>query len=378
MKKTSTLRIFIHVFLQSVFIIAIFLGVGTLSYKITTYYYKVTEDKKEDVSDEVIREIVDDVQIDRVSKNLIYHYNNDNQEMEHVILEIFNMDNSNLDYITIPVDTQLSLSNELYQRIYEHYPEVPQIIMISELGKYFTEKTKYAYGVLMLEDYLGIDISYYTILEDDNYNAVFQEEKEDIVENHIRRQVFSDSLNEKIVNMTRDDIESYIEQFYEWSTSNLSLKDKLWYADALLLVNKEYIRFRIVPGEQKGDHFVMTVEETKSLVAEIENSDKYTTAWEANQSINKASIGLQIRILNGSGITGLAASYKERLLQEGYTISGIANYVNSSQEVTRIIVREEGQGKDLLQFFKGASIEVGDISSTADIEIILGTADKIQ
>lgn len=378
MKKTSTLRIFIHVFLQSVFMIAVFLGVATISYKVTTYIYKVTDDKKGEVDDEAIQEIVDDVQIDRISKNIIYHYNSELQQIDHMILEIFNMDTSNLDYITIPTDAQLSLSNEVYQKICVNNLDIPQIITISELGKYFTEKTRYAYGVWMLEDYLGIDISYYTVLEDNNFYTVFQEEQGEQEEKDSKKLVFSDTLETKILEMNKDNIESYMEEFYTWSKSNLLLKDKLWYTDALTLVKRDYIRFRMIPGEQQGTHFAITADESESLIKEIEQSNQYATVWEEEETMSRASIGLQIRILNGSGITGLAAHYKEKLSQEGYTISGIANYVNSSQTVTRIIVKEDGQGRDLLLYFKGASIEVGDISSSADIEIILGTADQIQ
>ena len=84
------------------------------------------------------------------------------------------------------------------------------------------------------------------------------------------------------------------------------------------------------------------------------------------------SLGLDIEILNGAGITGLAARTSETLTEYGYTIVNIGDYPGQRQPATRILVQQEGRGRDLTGFFPDSIIEV-DRTINADIVIILGT-----
>lgn len=383
MKKKSVGQIFIRVFLQSFFIIVILIGVGVASYKLTTYYYKITEKEVSVADKDAVKDIVDDVKIDRVSKNLIYHVDSKTGEIKHLILEIFSMDTYNLDYITIPVNTEFAMSNELYQRIYANHSDVPQIVKISNMSEYFSKDTKYSYGALLIEDLLGVDISYYTILEDAIYNQIFTEDslsQADTEKEAEQKQIFTDDFYDQIENLTDEAlIIDYLESFYKKIESNLTIKNKLKYAASYVFVNKDYIHFYIIPGTAKESNFTVSIEEAKSLLQEIEKREAYTTSQEDDDLLSGTdSIGKNIRVLNGSGITGLAATYREMLQKAGYTVTGIANYSSSNETNTRILVKEEGDGKDLLKYFKNAVIEVEESLQTADIEIILGKEDGIE
>ena len=79
--------------------------------------------------------------------------------------------------------------------------------------------------------------------------------------------------------------------------------------------------------------------------------------------------------MNSTGINGLASSFQEKLVEQGMNVISIGNYSDSMLEQTKIIVKEEGIGEDLLQYFKDATIEVGELSNDVDIRIILGTSD---
>lgn len=383
MKKKSVGQIFIRVFLQSFFIMIILIGVGVASYKLTTYYYKITEKEVSAEDKDAVKDIVDDVKIDRVSKNLIYHVDSKTGEIKHLILEIFSMDTYNLDYITIPVNTEFAMSNELYQRIYANHSDVPQIVKISNMSEYFSKDTKYSYGALLIEDLLGVDISYYTILEDAIYNQIFTEDslsQADTEKEAEQKQIFTDDFYDQIENLTDEAlIIDYLESFYKKIESNLTIKNKLKYAASYVFVNKDYIHFYIIPGTAKESNFTVSIEEAKSLLQEIEKREAYTTSQEDDDLLSGTdSIGKNIRVLNGSGITGLAATYRDMLQEVGYTITGIANYSSSNETNTRILVKEEGDGKDLLKYFKNAVIEVEESLQTADIEIILGKEDGIE
>jgi hypothetical protein len=75
------------------------------------------------------------------------------------LLEVFNSNGRKLGYISIPLDTKLTMSETLYRKLVVIKPEIPQIIKLSSVTKYLEEKTVFEYGVLMMEDLLGTDIS---------------------------------------------------------------------------------------------------------------------------------------------------------------------------------------------------------------------------
>ncbi|MCL2398031.1 MAG: LCP family protein [Defluviitaleaceae bacterium] len=89
------------------------------------------------------------------------------------------------------------------------------------------------------------------------------------------------------------------------------------------------------------------------------------------------SFGLDIEILNGTDIEGLAARTRQMLTDEGYTVVGIGNYGGQREAHTRIMVRQAGTGQDLTSFFAGSRVVV-DETIGADILIILGTDYGIQ
>ena len=113
----------------------------------------------------------------------------------------------------------------------------------------------------------------------------------------------------------------------------------------------------------------------------VNNEVAHTTIQQQEQSFpgqeQMSSKGYNIRILNGSGITGLAAHYKDKLLEDGYTITNIGNYNDTLLTNTKIIVDTQGLGYDLAEYFKDAEVTVSDLEEGIDIQIILGKVDKI-
>lgn len=88
-----------------------------------------------------------------------------------------------------------------------------------------------------------------------------------------------------------------------------------------------------------------------------------------------SSVGHSIEVLNSTEVAGVAAGWRDKLTAAGFTVSQIGNYETEQLVTTKIIVSQEGMGQDLLSHFNGATIEVGTISSGAEIQIIIGTSD---
>lgn len=114
----------------------------------------------------------------------------------------------------------------------------------------------------------------------------------------------------------------------------------------------------------------------------------YNTATEAPEAEEPVQVATsydkKILVLNSTNITGLAGRWCERLNSYGYANTEASDYAED-QTTTKIIAVEEGVGQDLVQYFNGATYEVGVITSgtTAsldgvDIVIIIGYSDNDQ
>jgi len=137
----------------------------------------------------------------------------------------------------------------------------------------------------------------------------------------------------------------------------------------------DQVAFSVVSGESCDDVFVLSVEETNYLINKILENDSYTDKNQPAGEKAASSVGLVIEILNSTGINGLASSFQEKLVEQGMNVISIGNYSDSMLEHTKIIVKEEGYGEDLLPYFNDATIEVGELGNGIDIRIILGTND---
>lgn len=365
-KKKTPARIFLNNFLKSMLYIGILILVGFGSYKATMLYYTIDGPPDNKKTKELIKDIVSDAKVEPISKNLIFSQKDDTGGIEHIILEITNTYTNNTDYVTIPVDTECTLSNELYQRLIGINPDIPQIVQLSELSNYFEGDSTFEYGELILEDIYGIEISYYSLIESGYFNTIFEDRNGVFVYTELWKNRLRETASE-------EEWEELLKELYQNGRSNLSIRNKEKYIPTYLKINSDYIYFYGIQDD---------ITESTSMLEHIVNNEvAHTTIQQQEQSFpgqeQMSSKGYNIRILNGSGITGLAAHYKDKLLEDGYTITNIGNYNDTLLTNTKIIVDTQGLGYDLAEYFKDAEVTVSDLEEGIDIQIILGKVDKI-
>ena len=381
-KKKSVFSIFVRNFIRSIFWMAILVGFSGMSYKATMIYYDATGGPSDERVTSIIREYFgSDAKVEDISKNLILSQNEEGQ-IVHILLEIFNQHTKNLDYITIPIDTKFTISHELYQKLCSVGSEMPQIICLEDADNYFKEQTLYQYMVILIEDMLRMDVSYYTVISEEQFNWVFVESEMKVLEDTEDEEVqsykvykISESFFNETKNLTdSNSLKNFLKEESKEYQSNLSLRQKYEYVQAYLDIQEDYIYIHSVYGIQRESYFDIEVEKSHQLVKEIiENNITYMKRQEDRKQQEKsASIGYNIEILNGSGIDGLAAFYEKLFVENGYTVLNIGNYTLGSIIQTKIIVKEEGLGKDLLEFVGTANIEVGTLPERVDIQVLLG------
>ncbi|SFR65047.1 LytR C-terminal domain-containing protein [Anaeromicropila populeti] len=372
MKKTP-LKIFLRGFARTFIYISLFVALFSGSYMATKAYYNRTKDDLKNKSAADKQGILTEAQVDIVAHNLIFGVNNTTGAIKYMLLEIFHSDTYTLSYITIPVNSEITLSQDFYQKLYTVNPEIPQIIRLNEVHEYLDEDIRYDSVIQFLESALELDISYYTVMNTTDFKTLFKMKKG---ESYL---IFKDSFKEQIREWSSEqDIIQYIKEQYSNSFTNISLKNKLLYTPALYKTKMENVSFYQMPGNESGDSFSLDVEKCNTLLADIKNGTEEEKIREDIGDYDVTSEGLAIKILNGSNIAGLAAAYQEKLVADGYNVIGLGNYNSGILTNTIIYVRDSQYGKDLLAYFKDASIEVsGGLPENVEIEIVLGTMDQL-
>lgn len=363
MKKKSK-SIFLKGFLKSLLYIGAFVILFLVSYELTGLYLGREHTKSPDTN-KINMEL--EGSVDATAFNLIFSVNESSNELEHVVLEILNTKTDCLMYVTIPINAKFAMSTELYKEVFEKNADIPQILSFEAFRENVNASEYYDFGTKLLEDSLDVPISYYTIVPADIFDEIFTED-EDIL-------VLSQDMQAMLNGYTEQNIIDYLTDFYNSTNCNLSLNDRLTYTPALSKVSLENVIYTVLPGKADGS---TDMEKT----AELWNAMKEDYTIEAVQGLvgsgKQVSLEKNIRVLNGSGITGLASNVQAELVEAGYTVTGIANYTSSDVESTIIQVNEEGLGTDLVSYFHTADVEINeDMPYGVDIQIILGKSESM-
>lgn len=413
MKKNNVVKVFFISLLKSILFIIILLVTGFASYKIS---YTILSDNGGNIgtSKGDIADIIEDAQTDEVSRNLIYVCNDD--RITNLMLEICNTKTNNMDYITIPVRTEYTIPTTMYQKLCTVNQEIPQIIRIGRIKTYFANNDDaFGYGELIIEKMLGIKISYYTVLDQETYKSHYARKRVRVrfkpeegtvtatpapdgtvpevqyIRVPQRISVASSTyINQlKDINGDQEKIAEYIKEQYERVESNLTVYNKIGYIECYEKMNVDYFHYWGIPGTYNGKVFSVDTKAAKSFLNKLaDNTASYTepqwsssvSAVSKNKNKNKnsktkSSKGLNIIVLNGSRINGLASATQTKLNADGFSVNQIGDYTDETLTHTRIIVKEDGIGNDLAGYFTDPEIVTGDVQEGFDIEIILGTAD---
>ena len=362
--KTTFMRGFVKTFVYLLFYALLF----AVGYKGTALYLQHNHKTKETKNGAV--NITEEGKTPSVAFNLLFAIDEDAGCLKHMVLEVLNTNTDSLSYITIPLNSSITLSSDMYERAMNQNSEMPQIIRFSELGNFMEVGDFYEFSEAVLEDYLDVDISFFTVMQNDDFNLVFKRNKEE------NCYVFRDTLKAEIDEFTEEDIITYMKAFYKKTTCNIDLSKRLKYTPSLAGVNIDDVAFVSIPGEKLSGSYQINKNTTEKLFKKLKDGTTLAEIRAVVGSSDAVSLGKNVMILNGSGVNGLAAEYKKKLEDAGYTVTGIDNYDSSDVETTEIQVKEDGLGIDLEQYFKSAEIEqTEDLPENIDIQIILGASE---
>ncbi len=370
MQKKGMFQVFLRTFLKTLGIIVMFLAIGVASYFLTMLFYKTTERVERSTKYEHVIEVNPSSE----SSNLIYSVDPDTKEVKAVVLELFDKETGNMDYVTIPNKTQIALSSQDYEKYLEVSNLLPQIVTLKDINEYFSGDVAYEYGILFLQSELDVEIGYFTAMETTEFNKRF--EKKDNA--FVPRSEYLDTVAE---NKDERAMEDFIEKEWDVVISDITLSQKKQYAEGFLKVNRDYIYAHRAYAEEIKGKATLDAKQTTQMIKKIWESEPRTEAQTSVGGSGAAS-GLQkikgktIQITNGSRINGLAASYQATLTADGLNVIGVGDFGGEIQSETVIYAKKKSWAKCLKRYFKSPKIEQAPaLTNGADIEVVLGLED---
>ncbi len=226
--KKATRTLFI-----TIFWIGLFVGVGIGTYHLTLTYYKSTGQYASSTSDNantIVKATTDDVAV-----NAIFAVDGNDGKVKHLLLEIFHSKKGKFNFLTIPTDSQYNMSKELYASINKDNPNVPQIMTWEDLPQYFSQITTYQYASMILEESLGIHISFYTLMSETTFQDYFEEAQATSLDgfNDTRGFTLSEATRNRMKGLTTSlQMEKELAVYYTKIQSNLSLSRRNIYLSA--------------------------------------------------------------------------------------------------------------------------------------------------
>ncbi len=367
------LKIVLRTFLKTMGIILLLIAVGLGSYFLTMFYFKTTDREERSTK---YKHVID-ISVGSESSNLIYSVESDTKQVKAVVLELFDKETGNLDYITIPNKTQISLSSAKFQEYLEISSQIPQIVTLRDLNEYFTGDVAYEYGILLLQEELDVEIGYFTALDSVEFDRRF-----DKIDGAFKPS--DEYLDMVSQNQDEGAMKAFIEKEWDSVISDITLSQKQQYASGFLKVKREYIYAHRAYAEEIKGKATLDGAKTKKMIDKIWESEARTKKQDKVDG-TAALTGIEkiksrsIQITNGSKINGLAASFQEKLEADGLYVMGVGDFSGEVQKQTTIYARKKRWARYLKPYFKAPVIrEAPALTNGADIEIVLGTDDKPQ
>ncbi|MCR4715674.1 MAG: LytR C-terminal domain-containing protein [Lachnospiraceae bacterium] len=429
-------KIFLTGFLKAILVLLCMILAGTIGFVATRKYYSSKNKKAREAE---AQKMISGAKLDTVSRNLIFVHNKNKKSFSSVILEVFDTENDKISYVTIPASMDVTLPSGLYKKLIGVNQDIPQIFKFSKFPKFFKEgdTNVYGYAALVIQYCLDADISYYTVLDNDTFNTVFEgidstvnadgtvvglnsgatalaSATDEVTDGtnpfaHDDSYVTTDygntdtteaslstssstsasTVNTKVYRLKDDfmaqfaDIKTDEVAFTDYMTSkildmymsNLESKDKLSYCKDYMELDESMICYYALPGSYYNKSYMVDMNATASLFASLGIPKVSSTAASEEESDEEPVREVKtVQVLNGSGVQGMAAKWQTKLTNSGFSVPEVGNYESRLND-SLIIVPEEGMGQELKKQFSNATIQIGTVPDGYDAIVVIGLND---
>lgn len=265
------------------------IGVGIGSFVLIKNMF---ETKTSSTESEEGQTIMADVAVDEIAVNLIYRINRDG--IDQAVLEIFNSKSGELDYVTIPGNTELTISKQFANKLKKYNVLCSKkTIRLNELDKYF-ENNAYQVGQLLIRDVFGIEVSYYTAIQTKVFVKYFVEDSSIIYVGKKQYQYdvqkFSETFKTKL-NQFDLQLEQLICDSYNDLDTNFNLNNRLKYVPKYDKTDVDKIYNWHIIGKNKYGKFVIDSKVNSAMLSKImSRKEQYKITQDEYNSICKGKV----------------------------------------------------------------------------------------
>lgn len=395
---------------------------------------EVVNTQPEENTDEIVENIEDETQKGDTKINVLVMGTDKvglHSDVDFVVS--FDTETKKMSLLSIPRDTKVVMTDEMIQSLLDRDREqfIPNAkgvrgqCKLTEVYAYAGDGYRDQFVKMAIEDLLGIEIDHYVTVDLQGFknivdafggvDMVVQERlyysdpaqdlyidlypgyqhldgdkaeqlvryRDGYIQKDIKRiQVQQDFLSEFLKKVTSTDniiknLPEIITTAIKYTKTDISITDAIKYSKYISDIDMENVTMETIPGEG-GSYYTPDMEAVKEIVDRIfyDIIPESETAQEETGELSEVSDSknLNIEVANGTMTNGMAGKKRDMLEKEGYTVSGISTYKGQKQEATRIVVKEEGQGNDLVKYFVNANVEVDSelVGDGCDIKIIVG------
>ena len=362
---------------------------------------------------------------DNIESTMIYVDSADNTR-EYIFVRIYDKKTHRLDVVQVPQNAKVRVTPERLKKIQTVLPGVRADLDLHSIAVAFKDDK---YGILsdIMEDVTGLDIMGYDAFTEDQIIDILNAGKkvtyhfDDSMSFRNSKGVLKyidagdqklsgdqaaalmshldGSTNQESARLERTG--TYLQSFIgkvasgdntkevvdKYQSSAVSKKDKGVTPDSEIFdkLSEDSIMIRVMQGGEKDGYYNLDAQKVQlqisSLVKQMDgkqsdSSAQSTTEDKEDEKEAADSRDLSIELYNAALFEeSIAGDWRAFLQSEGYNITLIDNYKDEGPiSKTRIEVKEDGVGEDLLEYFPDADIVIVDsIPTGGDIRIRIGT-----
>lgn len=262
MKKKKK-RSFFPILLKTTILILLLITAGLISYYTVMMYWQPRDKKEKNAHQEDIRPVkVIPIDSDNVSKNMIFSYNKDTNEIQAAVLEVLCGDQRIITYLTLPLDTVLTMPSKLYQKMVVINPEIPQMMKLSVLPKYIDFQKSTEDALLILGGMFDIELNYYTSIPEDIFDEMFtaKVEQKDGNDPVIKYSLSTGYQNKLSQLKSEEEIKNYIKSEYDKILTNLTVEDKMSFSKFYKNIKSNQLNFELLDGVTQNSGYIIEEE----------------------------------------------------------------------------------------------------------------------
>lgn len=424
-KKFNPIKTFFKIVCSMVMAFVILAGGAAFA------YYKVTGEMPF-ADREIVRDASDmrllDALLKRNMKMNVAVFGVDKEGTRTDVIFVVHYDSAkqSVNLVSLPRDTRVSMCSAVKARLDQSGRWYPAALKLNEVHAYAGKELGAQSAILQIEDLLGIKIDHYVKVDFEAFRQIvdaiggvdvdvpqdmywdmrdtgdplinlkkgMQHLDGDKAEQLVRfrrytdgdvgriqvQQQFLKALMQKVMSTESilKNLPDYISVLYKYVETDVSMADALKYVNYISRVDMSKMTMETMPGAGQYvggvSYYIHDGEKTREMVDRV----FFNAAAVPAEGGTADSKGLLIEVSNGGTVNGLAGKFSDKLKQEGYRMASATTYTGQQVNYTRIQVKKEGVGGDLVQYFRDAKVEVAPsaISGDADIRIILGTNER--